>query len=250
MTGRADATAGVVRDGRESLERHIPPSAAWAQAQATLGGYQGRRRQLSARREGLEQVNTFCLSLRNVKLNGKYPTYDKIHDFSSGTVKLNIRKVKSITSQRAKQRILISFMSEMDVNSFETLINSGVQFPGTRVKVDGFRMDDPTVLVKMVGAPWWVEWADVKSLFERWGTFVSAERGTHGLSSPEGIEGEFGSGWIWDGIWRVKIKSNKDINLPNFILACGDVWDLRMDDSPNLCFKCGFPGHMAGQSPV
>ena len=56
----------------------------------------------------------------------------------------------------------------------------------------------------MVGAPYSVDNIDIQALFERWGEVISVERGTSEFSAPNGIKGEIGSGWIWNGTWEVR----------------------------------------------
>ena len=61
---------GRYEDGRgrgDGRDRAIPQSASWADQSA--GPTFSRRRQLSTKRDGLEQVNTFSISLRNVRVN-------------------------------------------------------------------------------------------------------------------------------------------------------------------------------------
>ena len=120
-------------------------------------------------------------------------------------------------------------------------------FPASGVRVSGFRMDVPTVTVRLVGASFWVEGADVGDLFERWGSVVSLKRGTSPLSVPGGAEGVWESGWVWSGEWVVRLKLGEGVVLPTFISAGGEVWDIRLDGSPSACFKCGDLSHLAYQ---
>ena len=87
---------------------------------------------------------------------------------------------------------------------------------------------------------------DIRSLFERYGTVVSLKRGTSNLSLPDGSIGDWGSGWIWNGEWTVRIKVNEFITLPRFVAVNGGSWEIRVDGSPPACFKCGDLDHRAG----
>ena len=144
-------------------------------------------------------MNTFCLSLRNVKLMGKYPTQDKIDNFLLKSLKIDVRKVYGVTNMRAKQQVLISFIEEKDVIDLEETIHKGIIFPNTNVRVSGIRLDKPTTVARLVGAPVWIEKMDILKLFQRWGEVLSCERGTSCLSAPEGIAGNWSSGWVWSG---------------------------------------------------
>ena len=66
-----------------------------------------------------------------------------------------------------------------------------------------------------------------------------------GLSARTGTEGVWGSGWVWDGEWVLRLQCNADIVIPTFVLACGDVWQVRYDGAPTVCFKSGDPQHLA-----
>ena len=77
----------------------------------------------------------------------------------------------------------------------EKKIFQGVTFPDSGMKVDGRRLDCPTILARLTGAPFWVKEMDIRALFERWGVVVNVDRGTSDLSLPEGVKGVEGSGW-------------------------------------------------------
>ena len=105
---------------------------------------------MATRREGAEHLNTFCLSLRNVKVPGSYPSEENINNFLWKTLTLDARNSLSVLSQKVKQNILVCFIEERDVIQFENKIRKGVTFPGTDSKVDGFRVDKP-LLVPLIG---------------------------------------------------------------------------------------------------
>ena len=66
-------------------------------------GLQSRRRQLSGRREGITQVNTFCINLKNVRINRDFPWLDKIHRFISETLSADPSKIQSWCNQSKGQ---------------------------------------------------------------------------------------------------------------------------------------------------
>ena len=236
-------------------ERALPHSARWADAQHSAGHYQGRR-QLSTIRDGLQQVNTYSIYLRNVRINGynsqtrrqmkMYPSINKIHYFISTALGLDIKKIVSITNLRAKQQVWISFLEERDVIDLENRIFKGVVFPESGVKIEGRRLDNPIISVILTGAPFSVDEFQIKSLFERWGKVHSLDRGTSSISLQEGIKGITGSGWVWEGSWEVRIKVEEGVTLPSFVSADGGTWELRHDGSPTVCFICADPHHLAG----
>ena len=144
------------------------------------------RRQLSIRQEGHDQVNTFSLSFKNIRINGfdnlskrvskVYPPINKIDSFILDTLGLDIKRILSITNLRAKQQVWISFVNEEDVESLEQKIFRGVIFPESGVKIYGTRLDSPTVHARLVGAAYWVSEKDIHDLFGRWGEVKSLER--------------------------------------------------------------------------
>ena len=114
------------------------------------------RRQLTARRQGSEQVNTFCLNLKKVRVDGFYPSQDIIDMFLLNCLSVEAKKIYSILHQRAKQNVLLSYINEADVEALEKKINEGegVNFPDTACRVLGFRVDKPTVSAVLTGAPY------------------------------------------------------------------------------------------------
>ena len=142
---------------------------------------------MATRREGAEHLNTFCLSLRNVKVPGSYPSEENINNFLWKTLTLDARNLFSVLSQKVKQNVLVSFIEECDVIQFENKICKGVIFPGTDSKVDSFSVDKPIITVTIIGAPHWVGKSDIQNLVGRWGDVLSAHRGTCSISSPEGV---------------------------------------------------------------
>ena len=118
---------------------------------------------------------------------------------------------------------MLSYILEKDVDCLENDILNGVIFPGTEQKVKGYRLDKPTVSATLTGAPHWVEKSDVSALFGRWGKVVNISRGTSAISSPDGEVGVFGSGWVWNNEWNVKIKCTVEKDIPPCVLAGGEV---------------------------
>ena len=147
--------------------------------------------------EGSEQLNTFCLLLNHIKFSdSRYPSEKEILTVLKGVI-TNLSAVSSILNERAKKCVNISFLEEEDVISFEKKIRSGIKYPGSLDYFKGYRVDKKYLRVKLIGAPCWVEKCDVVSLFQRWGTVIDATRGTSFLSLPGGVEGVFGTGYIY-----------------------------------------------------
>ena len=109
-------------------------------------------------------------------------------------------------------------------------------------------MDKPTITLTVIGAPYWVTKSDIEFLVGRWGNVVSTSRGTASISSLEGVEGVWGSGWVWDKSWIVKVQCEVNTNIPTCVVACGDVWQIRYPGAPTVCFNCGDPQHLASHS--
>ena len=109
------------------------------------------------------QVNTFAISLKNVCINGFdnrtrkqikiYPSLNKINSFISDTLKLDIKKIVSVTNLRHRQQVLIAFSEERHVVDLENKIFRGIVFPESGVKVNGSRLDSPTLSATLTGAP-------------------------------------------------------------------------------------------------
>ena len=58
--------------------------------------------------------------------------------------------------------------------------------------------------------------------------------------------GYFSSGWVWNGEWTINLKSNECLDLPAHVLMDGNVWEIKVQGAPPVCWKCGSPDHMAG----
>ena len=74
---------------------------------------------------------------------------------------------------------------------------------------------------------------------------VQSKRGTSNLSLSTGVEGVWGSGWVWSSTWIVRLQCNDNICIPTCISACGDMWQVRYKGAPNVCLKCGDPSHLS-----
>ena len=74
---------------------------------------------------------------------------------------------------------------------------------------------------------------------------LGSRRGTSSLSAESGEEGVWGSGWVWDGERVVRLRVHNDSTIPTSVMACGDVWKVRYEGAPTVCFKCGDPQHLA-----
>ena len=90
-----------------------------------------------------------------------------------------------------------------------------------------------------------MEESDVKALFSRWGTVKTLTRGTSAISSQDGEVGVWGSGWVWNSEWNVRIVCSFEKDIPPCILAAGDVWQGRYPGAPTVCFLCGDTSHLA-----
>ena len=169
-----------------------------------------------------------------------------INQFLRDNLALDVMKISSVSHSRAKRCVSISFISEEDIINFEKLVCSGIEFPGTGTIIDGYRIDSKYITARLTGAPPWVEQFDIESLFNRWGIVISSRRGTSSLSNSSGVEGVWGSGWVWDGEWVVRLQcAVNSPSIPTCIQACGDVWQVRYEGAPTVCFRCGDPQHLA-----
>ena len=75
---------------------------------------------------------------------------------------------------------------------------------------------------------------------------MSSKRGTSSLSLESGEERAWGSGWVWDGEWLVRLQCSADCpSIPTCVQACGDVWQVRYEGSPTVCFRCWDTQHLA-----
>ena len=73
---------------------------------------------------------------------------------------------------------------------------------------------------------------------------VDIWRGTSNLASG-GTVGVWGSRWIWDGIWHIRLRYENDKELPYLIGAEGDTWDILVEGGPPVCNLCGCHSHLA-----
>ena len=179
-----------------------------------------RRLQLGAQGEGSEHKNTYCLSFKKMKLgDGRgFPSEIQLNNFLRECLSLDVSKIHSVNHSR---------------------------FPGTGICVDGYRVDKKYVTARLTGVPPWVEKSDIDYLFERWGKVISIMRGTSSLSLPCGEVGVWGSGWVWDGEWVVRLQQNHGENsIPTCISACGDVWQVWYKGAPTVRFRCGDTKHL------
>ena len=108
---------------------------------------------------------------------------------------------------------------------FENRIVNGIKFPDSNQNVSGFRVDKPIITAKLIGAPHWVEKSDVDFMFGRWGKVISSIRGTASISSPEGVVSEFGSGWVWNKEWIIKLQIDRTLSIPTCVSYVG--WQRR-----------------------
>ena len=85
------------------------------------------RLQLVAKGEGEEHANTFCMSLRKVKLGeGKsFPSENNINIFLKENLALDVKKISCVSHSRTRKCTTISFINEEDVIKFEEIILTG-----------------------------------------------------------------------------------------------------------------------------
>ena len=69
---------------------------------------------------------------------------------------------------KSRHYTLVSFLNDEDIENFLGIFHDLVFFPGSNCKVEASMMDQPTILVKLAGAPKYVNNAQIKSLFWRW----------------------------------------------------------------------------------
>ena len=84
--------------------------------------------QLAAGSEGSQQLNTFSLSLKNVKVEGFYPSEDMIHSFLINDMNIDVRKLYSVSCLKAQKSVNISFIQESDLLNFERRVFGGINF--------------------------------------------------------------------------------------------------------------------------
>ena len=142
----------------------------------------------------------------------------------------------------------MAFRSDMKCMEVEEKLLKGVKWHGNKeVVLYGYRLDKPTLHVRVLGVPPDIPACEMERIFSQYGQVTSLHRGSHPLIS-KGEEG--GEDWVWDGQWNIYIKVAEEKTLPSNIIANDEHWEVQFRGSVQACYKCLATDHLSWRCPA
>ena len=197
-------------------------------------------------KEGLKHINTVAINVSPIRtvLGLGFPNDRSIVDFlMSDQVGCTVKDIAQLTSRRSRGEVRVAFRSDMKCMEVEEKLLKGVKWHGNKeVVLYGYRLDKPTLHVRVLGVPPDIPACEMERIFSQYGQVTSLHRGSHPLIS-KGEEG--GEDWVWDGLWNIYIKVAEEKTLPSNIIANDEHWEVQFRGSVQACFKCLATDHLS-----
>ena len=187
-------------------------------------------------------TNTVELDLSYIHGRGMFPTKKEINSFIADEMGVKPGALFGVQHHPRFPKVHLQFHDEQGAILAENKVKNGLMMRSKRIKIYGYRCDEPMVSVFLSGQDMSIGEVEIRRVLGHYGTVVSCERGRNvDLSTQDHF--------VTDGTWMVRMTPRLRDKPPETIYyhgVSGDVqtWILNYDGVGSSCVLCGVQGHM------
>ena len=182
------------------------------------------------------------LDLSNIHGRGMFPSKKEINSFIMEEMGIGPGVLRGVQHHPRFPKVHLQFLKDEDMQVAELKVKDGLVMQCKKLKIYGYRCDQPMVTIVLNGQDMDIEDGEIKRVLEKYGTVVTCERGKN-------IDLSTSDHFVTDGTWTIRMTPKLRVQTPETIYYFGpsgaiQTWVLNYDGVGSSCILCGIQGHM------